>query len=181
MLGSMRRGWKRVSPGTRAGGCKPPMEVDRLYPLTAELRGAPTPYSTPYRACRTALQLHPGLGREESAASLGAGGEADRFRLEKVEYGRTLPDARIVQRLQDPVRQDRPESTSSAIGRISLEVKGAGEPGGGNLHARFEVAGGGDGTGTVTAPLLDPTDEGAMEKCQSAEGSMGLQAADGGR
>ena len=73
----------------------------------------------------------------------------------------------------------RRESPSRPIGRITLEVKHPGKPGAGNQHAGFDVAGAGtvtmgvglrptpkgvDGppTPTVGAPVLDPTDEGAL-------------------
>ncbi len=73
----------------------------------------------------------------------------------------------------------RRESPSRLIGHITLEVKHPGKPGAGNQHAGFEVAGTGNvtrGVGlrptpkgveeppnpTVGAPVLDPTDEGAL-------------------
>ena len=75
----------------------------------------------------------------------------------------------------------RLESTASAIGFINLQVKLAGKPGPGNLHAAFDVAGAGNvtrGAGlrpwakaldkppdpTVGAPVLDPTWEGVGVK-----------------
>lgn len=38
--------WEPCVTPARAGGCKPPTEVDRLYPSSAGLRGAPTLHST---------------------------------------------------------------------------------------------------------------------------------------
>ena len=75
--------------------------------------------------------------------------------------------------------EGRHESLSRSIGRITLEVKHPGKPGAGNQHAGFDVAGAGNvtmGVGlrptskgvdeppnpTVGAPVLDPTDEGAL-------------------
>jgi hypothetical protein len=52
----------------------------------------------------------------------------------------------------------RIESTSNGRRHISLTAKRAGEPSVGNRHARFDVAGAGNGVGHLTtAPVLDPT------------------------
>ena len=52
----------------------------------------------------------------------------------------------------------RIESTSNGRRHISLAAKRAGEPSAGNRHARFDVAGAGNGVGHLTtAPVLDPT------------------------
>jgi len=80
------------------------------------------------------------------------------------------------------------ESPSRLLGHITLEVKDSGKPGAGNQHIGFEVVGAGTvtrGVGlrptpkgvegppnpTVGAPVLDPTDEGALviSDCSSPE------------
>ena len=54
--------------------------------------------------------------------------------------------------------ETRIESASDGRRHISLAVKRAGEPSAGNRHARFDVAGAGNGVGHLTtAPVLDPT------------------------
>ena len=76
--------------------------------------------------------------------------------------------------------EGRRESISRPRGRITLEAKQPGKAGAGNQHAGFDVAGAGtvimgvglraapkgvDGppNSTVGAPVLDSTDEGALE------------------
>jgi hypothetical protein len=52
----------------------------------------------------------------------------------------------------------RIESTPNGRRHISLAAKRIGEPSAENRHARFDVAGAGNGVGHLTtAPVLDPT------------------------
>ena len=55
------------------------------------------------------------------------------------------------------------ESSSSVIGRITLDEKCAGKRSAGNPHAAFDEAGTGNGATSATAPVLDPT--GLTSRC----------------
>src|SRR3954468_21156006 len=94
-----------------------------------------------------------------------------------------LRGARVVQRLPCPSVRATAESVPDVRGPITLGTKRTGKPGAGGPHAGFDEAGAGDGltAGLVrhsqrkrgatdrpdlrgTAPVLDPTGGGRMEK-----------------
>jgi hypothetical protein len=77
MPGSMRRSWKRVLVVARAGGCRPPTEVDRLNPHRQD------------RTARQLLTLHNNR-RPHSALRY----------LRPVDYYRGDPEARLAERTQ---------------------------------------------------------------------------------
>src|SRR3989449_7439550 len=122
------------------------------------------------------LLVHSRLGREEDSAPFGAGQPASRFRLEAVDQGMALWDARPLRGVpRCPLTVARPPPPTRTA-PYPLPRSGAGARSAANPHAACEAAGTGNGiTATptrarrgkpwtqprsglrITAPVPDPT------------------------
>src|SRR5262245_949302 len=93
------------------------------------------------------------MGRKEGPAAPDACPEAQGLRLEEVEYGVSLWDARTVSRLPSVASRGTTESAPMLIRLITLAENGTGERSAGNPHATFEVAEAGNGSEPLWSPV----------------------------
>src|SRR5215467_4686365 len=97
-----------------------------------------------HRPLESVFLIHPILGRKEDSAPSGQGVPASRFRLEAVEQGMAVRDARALRGVPRFLWAVDLGSRSGLIGLITLDVNCAGARSAGNPLATCDVAGAGN-------------------------------------
>src|SRR5258708_3626953 len=97
-----------------------------------------------HRPLESVFLIHPILGRKEDTASSGEGAPASGFRLEAVEQGMAVRNARTVLGVSSFLWAVALGSRSGRIGLITLDVNCAGARSAGNPLATCDVAGAGN-------------------------------------